>query len=120
MTPREEFEKIWDGQQGAIFLKKENDALAYRKCLAKFFFEEGRWYGDSRGEKLNKLFIVALGELFSTTLNGMADNGEPLEWTNGSAIAGAIDVLDKYGGKVGKMYLELHKIVPDNKTGTDL
>lgn len=35
------FEKIWQYQQGALFLKAENTSLEWRKSLADFFYRHG-------------------------------------------------------------------------------
>ena len=36
------FEKAWESQQGALFLKRDNHGLEWRKALAKYFFMLGQ------------------------------------------------------------------------------
>ena len=42
-----EFEKLWQHQQGALFLKDENPTKEWKKSLAEYFYREGLKQGRS-------------------------------------------------------------------------
>lgn len=58
-----DFEKTWQYQQGALFLKEENSSLEWKKCLAEFFFRQGALYGN---EQVNHPLREAIKSLDKT------------------------------------------------------
>lgn len=58
-----DFEKTWQYQQGALFLKEENSSLEWKKNLAEFFFRQGALYGE---EKVNQPLREAIKSLNKT------------------------------------------------------
>ena len=46
------FRKLWEYQQGALFLKEENSSLEWRKTLAEYFYESGFYEAKEEQSKI--------------------------------------------------------------------
>ncbi len=50
-----DFYKLWDHNQGAVFLKQDENSLEMKKSLAHYFFRHGQQYGFESAQALKAI-----------------------------------------------------------------
>lgn len=56
------FNKIWEHQQGALFLKEEHNSLEWKKKLAEYFYEQGLESVQEEVDNIKKILAKELSE----------------------------------------------------------